>query len=252
MKLSIITIAFNAESTIADAVKSVVHQVLPANVELEYIVVDGLSTDNTLEMIAPWRDKITTLISEPDEGLYDAMNKGIASATGDFIGILNSDDLYANNEVLMHVMEQLTASGADGLYGDLVYVDREDIQRVTRMWRSGTYQKGAFLQGWMPPHPTFFARRDAFENWGGFNLSLKSAADYELMLRFVHKHGMTLTYLPEVMVRMRVGGMSNASARNRLRANLEDRRAWHLNGLRPRPWTLMLKPLRKVGQFLRR
>ena len=252
MKLSIITIAFNAESTIADAVQSVVNQVLPDHVELEYILVDGLSTDKTLEVIAPWRDQISMLISEPDSGLYDAMNKGIESATGDFIGVLNSDDLYAHNEVLVRVVEQLTTTGADGLYGDLVYVDREDIQRVTRVWQSGAYQKGAFLHGWMPPHPTFFARRDAFEKWGRFNLSLKSAADYELMLRFVHKHDMTLTYLPEVMVRMRVGGISNANAANRLRANREDRRAWRMNGLQPRPWTLMLKPLRTVGQFLRR
>lgn len=219
---------------------------------MEYIVVDGGSTDGTLEVIAPWRDRVDVLISEPDEGLYDGMNKGIAAATGDFVGVLNSDDLYADVEVLAKVARRLQESGADGLYGDLVYVDRVDTSRVTRKWVSGVYREGAFLQGWMPPHPTFFARREAFERWGGFNLALKSAADYELMLRFIHKHGLQVAYLPEVMVRMRVGGMSNASAGNRLRANREDKAAWRMNGLKPLPWTLVMKPLRKIGQFLKR
>jgi len=219
---------------------------------LEYIVVDGGSTDGTLDVIAPWRDRVDVLISEPDDGLYDGMNKGIAAATGDFVGVLNSDDLYAEVEVLAKVARRLQESGADGLYGDLVYVDRVDTSRVTRKWVSGVYREGAFLQGWMPPHPTFFARREAFERWGGFNLALKSAADYELMLRFIHKHGLQLAYLPEVMVRMRVGGVSNASAGNRLRANREDKAAWRMNGLKPLPWTLVMKPLRKIGQFLKR
>lgn len=252
MKISIVTIAFNAADTIADTVASVVGQRLPDGVALEYIVVDGGSTDGTLDVIAPWRDRVDVLISEPDEGLYDGMNKGIAAATGDFVGVLNSDDLYAEVEVLAKVARRLLESGADGLYGDLVYVDRVDTSRVTRKWVSGVYREGAFLQGWMPPHPTFFARREAFERWGGFNLALKSAADYELMLRFIHKHGLQVAYLPEVMVRMRVGGMSNASAGNRLRANREDKAAWRMNGLKPLPWTLVMKPLRKIGQFLKR
>ena len=253
MKISIVTIAFNAAETIADTVKSVADQVLPAGVELEYIVVDGGSTDGTLEVIEPWQDRVDVLISEPDRGLYDAMNKGISTATGDFVGVLNSDDLYAHPEVLKQVAARLAETGAEGLYGDLVYVDRKDVSQVTRTWVSGAYKAGAFLNGWMPPHPTFFAAREAFERCGGgFRLELKSAADYELMLRMVHKHGLRLAYLPEVMVRMRVGGMSNASAANRLKANREDRTAWRMNGLKPKPWTLAMKPLRKVGQFLMR
>jgi glycosyltransferase involved in cell wall biosynthesis len=252
VKLSIVTIAFNAAATIADTVQSVAKQRLPEGVTLEYIVIDGGSTDDTLKVIEPWRDRIDVLISERDKGLYDGMNKGVRAATGDFIGVLNSDDLYAHDQVLANVAAKLKESGADGLYGDLVYVDRHDTDKVTRKWTSGAYKQGAFLHGWMPPHPTFFARREAFEDHGGFNLALKSAADYELMLRFVHKHGLQLAYLPEVMVRMRVGGMSNASAANRLRANREDRAAWRMNGLKPLPWTLAMKPLRKVGQFLRR
>ena len=245
MKLSIVTVAYNAEATIAAAVASVVGQ-RQTGFELEYIVVDGASTDGTLKAIEPWRKRIARIISEPDEGLYDAMNKGWQAATGDAVAFLNSDDVYADDRVLERVAAAF-AQGVDGVYGDLVYVDGE---RVTRRWVSGTYAPGAFRRGWMPPHPTFFARRWAFERWGGFRTELRSAADYELMLRFIHRHGLVLGYVPHVLVRMQVGGVSNASWRNRLRANREDRSAWRLNGLRMPPWTPLMKPLRKLGQFL--
>lgn len=245
MKISVVTVAFNAEATIAQAVQSVLRQ-QRVGFELEYLVVDGASTDGTLAALEPWRDQIARLISEPDRGLYDAMNKGWQAATGDVVAFLNSDDAYADDGVLARVATCF-ATGVDGVYGDLHYVDGE---RVTRNWVSGTYRPGAFRRGWMPPHPTFFARRWAFEEWGGFRLDLRSAADYELMLRFIHRHGLKLGYVPEVLVRMQVGGMSNASWRNRLRANREDRSAWRLNGLRMPPWTPLMKPLRKLGQFL--
>ena len=248
MKISIVTIAFNAEATIADAVKSVVSQ-QKSGFELEYIVVDGASTDKTLTAIGPFRKDIDRLITEPDHGIYDAMNKGVAAATGDYIGILNADDMYAHDTVLQQVAALLQAQGPDALYGDLVYVNREDTTRVTRKWISGAYRKQSFLHGWMPPHPTFFLHRTAFEKFGAFNSELKSAADYELMLRMLFKHALTAAYLPEVLVRMRVGGISNASFKNRWRANREDRLAWRMNKLRPLPWTLALKPLRKIAQF---
>lgn len=246
MKLSIITVAFQAERTIARAAASVLGQ-RQTGFELEYIVVDGASQDGTLAALEPYRGQIDQLISEPDEGLYDAMNKGWQAATGDFVGFLNADDAYADDHVLARVAA--VAAGVGGVYGDLVYVDGE---QVTRHWVSGTYRPGAFRRGWMPPHPTFFARREAFAKWGGFRTELRSAADYELMLRFIHVHGLPLAYVPEVLVRMEVGGVSNASWRHRLRANREDRKAWELNRLRPWPWTRWLKPLRKMGQFIKR
>lgn len=261
MKLSIITIAYNAEATIADAVRSVTEQV-PMGFELEYIIVDGASTDGTLERLAPFRDRISRIISEPDSGLYDAMNKGVRAATGDWVGILNADDAYAHPQVLANVVSALRSAEAsadpsaepvdkpvEALYGDLDYVDGAETGRVVRRWRSGAYRRLSFLHGWMPPHPAFFLKRTVYEQHGLFSLDLRSAADYELMLRMLYKHRIAAIHVPEVLVHMRTGGVSNASWKNRLRANREDRRAWRMNGLTPMPWTLLLKPLRKIIQW---
>jgi hypothetical protein len=141
---------------------------------------------------------------------------------------------------------------SDTLYADLYYVDAIDTNKVTRNWVSGAYKKGMFFKGWMPPHPTFFVRKSVYDNYGNFNLELKSAADYEIMLRFIHKHECTISYLPRVVVRMRVGGVSNVSLINRLKANREDKRAWEMNGLKPKPFTLIFKPLSKVLQFVKK
>ena len=248
MKISIVTIAFNAESTIVDAVSSVLSQKIGPH-ELEYIVVDGASTDQTLQRLEPFRSGIAQLISEPDQGLYDAMNKGIAASTGEFVGILNADDFYPHDGVLLQVCQLLQASQADSLYGDLKYVDGTETNRVVRNWISGPFEWKSFYNGWMPPHPTFFLRKTAYEKHGSFDLRLKSAADYELMLRMLFCHRISTIYLNEVLVHMRTGGVSNASWSHRWKANREDRLAWRLNGLQPRPWTLALKPLRKVLQW---
>lgn len=250
MKLSIITIAFNAADTIEDAVQSVLSQ-RQDGFELEYLVIDGASKDATLEILAPYRDRLT-LISEPDKGIYDAMNKGISLASGDYVGILNADDLYAADDVLMRVAALFKSSRAKSIYGDLVYVDRDDPTEVTRTWNSGAFNRQAFLHGWMPPHPTFFVQKSVYDTHGLFSLELRSAADYELMLRFLFKTGITTAYLPSILVRMRVGGLSNASLGNRWRANREDRQAWRMNGITPYPWTLFLKPVRKVSQLWKR
>ena len=250
MKLSIITIAFNAADTIEDAVQSVLSQ-RRDGFELEYLVIDGASKDATLEILAPYRDRLT-LISEPDKGIYDAMNKGVSLASGDCVGILNADDLYASDDVLMRVAALFKSSQAESVYGDLVYVDRNDPTEVTRTWNSGPFNRKAFLHGWMPPHPTFFVRKSVYDAHGLFSLKLRSAADYELMLRFLYKSGITTAYLPSILVRMRVGGLSNASLGNRWRANREDREAWRMNELTPYPWTLFFKPLRKVSQLWKR
>ena len=250
MKISIVTIAFNAEATIAEAARSVTEQERDG-FELEYIVVDGASTDGTLAALAPYREGIDTVISEPDRGLYDAMNKGVAAATGDFVGILNADDAYAHSRVLAAVVAKLIETGRDALYGDLNYVAADGSNKIVRKWRSGNYQRRAFLNGWMPPHPAFFLRRSVYNQHGLFSLELKSAADYELMLRMLFKHETSTVYLPEVLVHMRTGGVSNASWKTRWRANREDLMAWRMNDLRPRPWTMLMKPLRKVVQWLR-
>jgi glycosyltransferase len=242
--ISIVTPTYNAASTLADCLTSVRDQ----RVTTEHILIDGGSTDGTLE-IARSHPQISRIVSEPDKGIYDAMNKGIALASGDVIGILNSDDFYANRETLTRVAEVFEDKSIDSCYGDLVYVEPINATRVTRVWKAGIFSKSKFYRGWMPPHPTFFVRRSIYEKHGVFNLNLGSAADYELMLRFLVKQRITTNYIPEVLVKMRAGGASNASLVNRIKANRMDRKAWEENGLEPYPWTTFLKPLRKIGQF---
>jgi len=254
MRISVITVCYNAASTLRDAVESVLGQVADAEApfELEYIVVDGASTDGTLDLLAPYRERIATLISEPDQGLYDAMNKGMKAATGDVVAILNADDVYASTDVLARIAATFRDSGAEAVYGDLHYVSADDLSQVTRRWKAGAYAPGAFRRGWMPPHPALFVHRACYQRWGLFTLALRSAADYELMLRFIHRHSMTLAYLPETLVLMRAGGVSNASLKHRIRAHREDWKAWRMNGFHPSPFTLLAKPLRKLPQFLSR
>ena len=249
MKISIITVSYNSASTIEDTIKSVIGQ---THSDLEYIVVDGGSTDGTIDIIKKHDSRISKWVSEPDKGIYDAMNKGISMATGDMVGMLNSDDFYADRNVLSRVAGTFEKTGADSCYGDLLYVDPVNTDSVKRYWKSGSYNTGHFYWGWMPPHPTFFVRREVYYKYGLFNLSLGSSADYELMVRFLLKNGVSTYYIPEVLVKMRSGGVSNASAGNRVKANRMDRLAWEVNGLKPYPWTFWMKPLRKVGQFFSR
>ncbi|SDL60575.1 Glycosyltransferase involved in cell wall bisynthesis [Catalinimonas alkaloidigena] len=249
MKVSIITVVYNGASTIRQTLESVLSQ---RGVDLEYILIDGASTDGTTEILQSYRHRIDTLVSEPDGGLYDAMNKGLALATGEYIGTLNADDFYPGEDILQNVVRKLEATGADSLYGDLKYVDQENTAKVVRNWQAGLFRHDSFLYGWMPPHPTFFARKQVYERWGGFRTELRTAADYELMLRLLYKHRISTCYLPQTLVHMRTGGVSNQTVTARWRANREDRRAWDMNALRPRPYTLLLKPLRKVVQFLER
>ena len=180
------------------------------------------------------------------------MNKGIQRATGDLIGILNSDDLYTDNNVISDIVELAQNSSAKAIYADLVYVGQYDTKKIKRYWKAGQYKAGLFFTGWMPPHPTFFIKRDCYIKYGSFNLGLKSAADYELMLRMIHKHNISTQYLPRVIVKMRTGGTSNETIRNRIKANIEDRKAWKINNLRPGFFTLYRKPISKILQFLHR
>jgi len=246
VKVSIITITYNSEATLKDTIESVVNQ---SYGDIEYIIVDGKSTDNSLSIIESYKDKISKVISEKDQGLYDALNKGIALATGDLIGIIHSDDFYTNKFVIEKIVKSIEENNSDAVYADLYYVDKVDTNKIFRKWKSGNYKDGQFLNGWMSPHPTFFVKRSCYEKFGSFNLSFVSAADYELMLRFIHKHKINLFYLPEFIVKMRVGGKSNVTLKNRIRANKEDRKAWIVNGLIPKFYTLYLKPLRKIIQL---
>jgi glycosyltransferase involved in cell wall biosynthesis len=246
LKVSIITVCYNSAETIESTIRSVVSQDYN---NIEYIVVDGKSTDNTLHIIEKYKSSITKLISEKDDGIYDAINKGIAVATGDIIGILHADDFYTNADVIRNVSKAFTEKNVDTVYGDLQYVDRYDTAKIKRHWRSGEYSDGLFEKGWMPPHPTFFVRKKCYEKFGTFNTVLRSAADYEMMLRLLHKYKCSTFYIPEVLVKMRVGGKSNVTLMNRIKANREDKKAWIINGLKPGMFTFIRKPLSKLGQF---
>lgn len=246
MKISIITACYNSAATVADTLKSVARQDYP---EIEHIIIDGNSSDETVA-IAEEFSHVKKIISERDGGIYDAMNKGIAVATGEIVGILNSDDIYTGPGVITKVMNTFRDESVDAVYADLQYVKFEDTNKVTRTWRSGKFSKRKFFYGWMPPHPTFFVRRAVYEKIGGFNCDLRSAADYEFMLRALVKHDYNVSYIPEVIVKMRTGGASNATMKHRLRANREDREAWRINNITPYFFTIPFKPLRKVLQFI--
>ncbi|MGY6562998.1 MAG: glycosyltransferase family 2 protein [Luteibaculaceae bacterium] len=247
LTISVLTISFNSAKTIADTIDSVLNQTYP---HVEYVVKDGGSTDKTIAIVESYGAKIALFVSKPDGGIYPGMNQGLALATGDIIGILNSDDFYADNRVLEDVARIFQEENCDALYADLQYVQPNNTNKVLRHWKSGSYKHGNFLKGWMPPHPTFFVRKVVYEKYGVFNTTLKSAADYEIMLRFLHKHKVKVAYLPRVIVKMRAGGTSNVTLKNRIKANLEDRKAWEINGLKPHVFTLYRKPLSKLFQFL--
>ena len=246
--VTIVTATYNSAKTIRDTLASVASQDYP---RIEHIIVDGLSKDNTLAIVSEY-PHVSRVISEKDAGIYDAMNKGISASAGDIIGLLNSDDFYVSNTIISQVVEQMLNEQTDTLYGDLVYVHPEQTNRVLRTWIAGDCKPNKFLFGWMPPHPTFFVRRQVYDQFGKFNISLKSAADYELMLRFLYKEKLSASYLPKVLVKMRAGGMSNATMRNRIKANAEDREAWRVNQLQPYFFTSWLKPIRKLTQYIRK
>jgi len=264
VKISVITTALNAAGTIRDCLESVRRQTHP---EVEHVVVDAGSADGTLDILAEYQESLARVISEPDRGIYDGMNKGLGLVTGEVVGILNADDMYCGPDVLAKVARVFAEKRVESCYGDLVYIDggaggsRDPASgrrsaaggnRITRYWRSGEFRPERFYWGWMVPHPTFFVRREVYERCGGFNLELGTAADYEMMLRLLVRHRITTAYLPETLIMMRAGGASNATLAGRVRANAMDRKAWEVNGLRPYPWTLWLKPLRKVGQWFHR
>jgi glycosyltransferase len=228
MKISIITITYNSEKTLRDTIESVLSQ---SYNDIEYVIVDGKSKDSTCEIIRSYGDRISTFVSEKDDGLYDALNKGIRLSTGDVVGFLHSDDIFASTETIKMIAEAFTKFKVDSVYGDLVYVDQNDTDKIIRFWRSRKFSRARALTGWMPPHPTFYLKREVYMNYGGFNTTFKIAADYESILRFLVRFKVSTFYIPLVLIRMRLGGESNKSIKNVIRKSVEDIRAMHINGL---------------------
>ena len=249
MKVSIITVCFNSVATIEDTIKSVLTQ--DCCKDIEYIVIDGGSTDGTLEILAKYQSKLSEFISEPDKGIYDAMNKGIRLSSGDIVAALNSDDVYADETIVGQMAEFVKSNDLDAAYGDLVYIDHNNTNRIMRYSKTGEYKREAFCHGWVIPHPTFFCRRQVFEKYGYFNDKFQIAADFELMLRFIEKYQIEVGYLPKVIVKMRTGGRAGA-LRGIIRGNWEIIKSFRLNGLCLSPWFFVLKPIMKVSQLLRR
>jgi glycosyltransferase involved in cell wall biosynthesis len=227
MKLTIITVVYNNIKTLEDSINSIISQTYFD--KIQYIVIDGGSTDGTLELLQKYSKYIDILISEKDNGIYDAMNKGISLASGDVVGLLNSDDVYFNPEIISSVMSKFYNNNLDILYGDLVYVKRDDINKVVRTWKSTNYYDSFFEDGNVPPHPTLFIKKHVYNIVGNFNLDFKLAADYEFMLRVFKKYNFNILYFPHIIVRMRLGGTTNKNLINILKGNFEIFDAWKHN-----------------------
>ncbi len=245
MKISIITVSFNSAKTIDQTIQSVFAQ---KGDSLEYIIIDGGSKDETLDIINKYKDKITKIISESDKGIYDAMNKGIKMATGEIVGILNSDDFYCNDEVLKNVIKVFENNKIDACYGNIEYVERNNTKKCIRYWRAGEYNNKILRSGWIVPHPAFFVRRELYEKYGMFKLNFRIAADYELILRFLNKN-IKLHYLDQTLACMREGGFSANSFKQRLAGWKELKLAWSENGLSVPPFFIIRRVLSKIKQY---
>lgn len=248
MQISIVTAVFNRADTIADALRSVETQ---SYQNVEHIVQDGGSTDGTLDVIRQFSASSAKMVSEPDNGIYDAINKGISRANGDIIGLMHSDDFFSDDLVLERVAEIFRDREVDGVYGDLDYVSASNTGKIVRRWRSGPYHADLLKRGWMPPHPTLYLRREVFDRWGLYDTSMRIAADYEAMLRYLVRGDIRLAYIPEVLVKMRVGGESNRSLSRILQKSREDYTALRRHGVGGIN-TLLAKNFSKIEQFLPR
>lgn len=237
MKISVITVCFNSRSTIEDTILSVNAQHYE---DVEYIIVEGGSGDGTVELIKEHADKVTAWISEPDKGIYDAMNKGINMASGDIIGFLNADDIYTDIHVLEKVARIFEDSCVEACYADLVYVDQRDLEKVVRYMKSCKYIDGLFEKGWCPPHPTFFVKKQVYTKFGGFDLNYSIGNDVELMIRFLYRYKIKSVYLPEILVKMRTGGISNRSLISIFRQNVEILKALKRNGAQVSPFSFFI------------
>lgn len=247
MKISIITATFNSENSLKETLNSLFNQDYN---NIESIIIDGNSTDSTLGIVERFHNKSKNikLISEPDDGIYDALNKGLALATGDLIGFVHSDDLLASSEVISELVSEIQNENLDGVYGDLQYVDKENTNKIIRFWKSCEFKPNLLREGWMPPHPTLFLKKEVYEKYGLFDLSFNISADYDFMLRVLNDSELKFGYLPKVITKMRVGGTSNRSLENIIKKTREDYRAIKINKI-GNFLTLIRKNTSKLKQF---
>jgi len=245
MRVSVITVCLNSKETIEDTIKSVRGQ---DYADIEHIVIDGGSTDGTVDILRRYEGASCRFVSEPDDGIYDAMNKGLRNSTGQIIAFLNSDDTYAGQTTISKVVATIRQNGYEALYGDIEYVDGRNFNKVVRYWRAGDYKKGAFYTGWVPPHPTFFCKRELFEEFGCFDTTYRVAGDFELMFRFVETHRIKVGYIPTTLVKMRTGGRANR-INGIIRGNREIIRVLRANGVKFPLRFFLQKPFRKVLQL---
>lgn len=247
-KISIITVVFNGEKTISDTIMSVSSQDY-ANVE--YIIIDGASSDGTTAIIEKHKEKISVFVSELDNGIYDAMNKGVNLATGDLIGFLNADDIYAHSSVLSRVAATFNRCNVDACYGDLVYV-RDDLSKIIRYYRSNRFSPKMLAYGWMPAHPTLFIKRKLFDRHGLFKTDYRIAADYEMVARLFWKHHIRYQYIPDVLVKMRMGGVSTSGVKSNYILSKEIVRACKENDINTSLPRVLLKYPLKIMEFFTR
>lgn len=245
LKVSIITSCYNREATIQSAIESVLTQDYP---NIEYIIVDGASKDNSMAIINRYADRVSTIISEPDRGMYEAINKGIRAATGDIIGLLHSDDFFYAADTISRMVAEFEKTQADFIYGNGLFVDAEDASQIVRNWISGTYTKAKVRRGWLPLHPTVYIRRECFSKWGLYDESFKIAADSDFLVRYLYETDLKVAYLNEYIVRMRMGGLSTDRKRMKQKWG-EDMRLYRAHGFNPY-WALSLKIASKVPQFI--
>lgn len=246
MKVTIITVTLNSEKYLADCIQSVFKQ---NYTNIEHIIIDGKSTDNTVSIIKKYDTYISKWISEPDRGMYDAINKGIEMATGDIIGVLNSDDVFASNDVIKNIVNCFVENKTDSVFGDLVFVNPSNIEKITRIWKGMPYRRFRFNYGWMPAHPTFYLKRELIKQYGLYENHYHTAADYEFMARYLYKHRISATYLDQMVVKMRNGGLSNGNLKRRLRANRRDYLAMKKNSIPFSFFVSILKPIGKIHQY---
>lgn len=246
MKVSLITVTYNSAPYLQDCIKSVIDQHYD---NIEHIIIDGNSTDGTVGIIKNFEGHISKWVSEPDKGMYDAINKGLKMATGDIIGILNSDDMFASRDVISSIVDCFNEYQLDAVYGDLVYVNKSNTKKVIRLWKGFTYNRFHFNYGWMPAHPTFYIRRELIDELGDYESHYYTAADYEFMARYLYRFRISARYLPKLIVKMRVGGQSNITLKSRLRANRRDYLAMKKNQLPFPLFASILKPIIKLHQY---
>lgn len=248
MKITLITATYNSYPNIQDTVKCIREQTYE---NIEFIVIDGKSEDQTINVVKE-SSAVSQYISEPDKGIYDALNKGIKMATGDVIGFVHSDDLLASPDIIEKISNLFEEEDIDGVYGDLLYVDKEDTNKIIRYWKSKAYKPDLLRKGWMPAHPTLFLKKDVYKKHGCFNLNYKIAADYDFMLRVLQDETLSYAYLPKIIMKMRVGGASNRSLKNIIQKSTEDYKAIRKNKIGFAPLVLILKNISKLPQFFKK